>query len=84
MRSGMPNGLAKSLSTSKSFVGNFAKSFTQPGYSHLDDGLDDPLVRPNSLTSMSSSRVFSEDEVPIRRKHSGCPTSKTPPLTRWC
>ena len=73
-RSGMPmpNGLAKGLSTSKSFVGNLAKSFSAQGYSNLEDGLDDPLVRPQSNNSLDksfhspSSRFFTDDEVMAR------------------
>ena len=66
----MPNGIAKGLSTSKSFVGTLAKSFGAANYTHMEDGLDSPLVSPQSNPSLEpslsgrSSRYFSEDEVP--------------------
>ena len=66
----MPNSLAKGLSTSKSFVGTIAKSFGAANYTPMEDGLDSPLVSPQSNPSLEpslsgrSSRYFSEDEVP--------------------
>ena len=87
IRSGVSvqQGISKGLSTGRSLVGTLTKSFSQANYSHMDEGLDDPLVRPHSNNSMGdislasrSSRFFSDDEVPHRSNPVGCLASQLP------